>query len=72
MIGAGEINVGELRQIGANHEIPMVITVEEDPILPDNPAHAVIPQKLSRGIRRKIAQKLFFRPDPDVCLQQLS
>lgn len=63
VIGAGEINVGVLKQIGSTHSKPTVLTVEIDP-KPENPAHAIIPQKLSRGLRRKITEKLIFHPDP--------
>lgn len=51
VISAGEINVGALMQIGQNHNVE--ITVEQDP-LPTNPAHAEIPQKISRKIAFKI------------------
>lgn len=65
VIGAGEINVGALKLIGRNHTTPTILTVEEDP-LPDNPAHAVIPQtSLPRGVCRKIADSLIFRRDPE-------
>lgn len=62
VIGAGEINVGELKRIGSSNKDPMLITVEEAP-LRENPAHAVIPQKLPRGVCRRIVQQLIFHPD---------
>lgn len=50
VVCAGEINVGNLKQIGLLHE--SVITVEQDPIIPTNPAHAEIPQRITA---RKLA-----------------
>jgi len=59
---AGEINVGLLRSIGANYEPKKTeITVIQDP-LPDNPAHAEIPQKLSKGLSSKITERLTMHP----------
>jgi len=55
--GIGEINIGELQSIGAAADPPVSITVEEAP-LPDNPAHAEIPQKLSKGISKRIVERL--------------
>ena len=57
VIAAGEINIGTLQQIGKSQNHPTVLTVEEDP-LPSNPAHAEIPQKISRGLARKIIDVL--------------
>jgi hypothetical protein len=55
LIGAGEINVGMIQTIGATAEDPIRITVEIDP-LPDNPAHAEIPQRLPKGISKRIVE----------------
>jgi hypothetical protein len=61
---AGEINVGELQEIGSTHvEKPTTITVEEAGE-PGNPAHAEIPQKLSRGLSKKIIDRLRRHPAP--------
>lgn len=49
VVCVGEINVGNLKQIGLLHDF--VITVEQDP-LPTNPSHAEIPQKITS---RKLA-----------------
>jgi len=57
VIASGEINVGKLQDIGKNHNKPHSITVEIDP-LPENRSHAVIPQKLSRGLALKIISEL--------------
>ena len=58
VVAAGEIRVGFLRELGRNHDKPTALTVEEDP-LPDNPAHAIIPQKnIPRGLCRKIVDNL--------------
>ncbi len=57
VIASSEINVGKLQDIGKNHNEPQAITVEIDP-LPENKAHAVIPQKLSRSLALKIISEL--------------
>jgi hypothetical protein len=48
-----EINVGSLQDIGNGQTPPKELTVEEIP-LPDNPAHAEIPQRINTGLARKI------------------
>lgn len=66
IIGAGEINVGHLQKIGrefANN--PTELTVVEDPI-EGNSAHAEIPQKISRGLARKIIDELLFHKDKNI------
>ena len=71
IIGAGEINVGQLQKIGREFlEKPTEITVEEDPTKEDaekglieNPAHAEIPQKISRGLAKRIIKELVFHKD---------
>ena len=63
VICAGEINVGKLQDIGKGHNEPKIITVEID-ALPDNPAHAVIPQKLSPSLAKKIIRELRFHASP--------
>lgn len=62
IIGLGEINVGKLKEIGKSFVNPTEITVEEDP-LPENPAHAEIPQKISRGLAKRIIRELKFIRD---------
>lgn len=59
IIGLGEINVGELKEIGKKFVSPVKITVEEVP-LPENPAHAEIAQKISRGLAKTIIKELNF------------
>ncbi len=71
IVGAGEINVGNLQNIGREFvENPTEITVEEDPTkenpekrVVENPAHAEIPQKISRGLANKIIKELIFHKD---------
>jgi len=71
IIGAGEINVGHLQKIGREYvEKPIEIIVEEDPTkenpeknIVENPAHAEIPQKISRGLAKKIIKELVFHKD---------
>jgi len=68
IIGAGEINVRQLKEVGRNFTAnPTELTVEVDPIKGDaekriveNPAHAEIPQKISRGLANKIIDELIF------------
>ncbi len=60
---AGEINVGVLQQMGREHNQPTVITVEKKPE-PNNPAHAEIPQKLPKGLSKKIIRALTLHPAP--------
>jgi len=53
----GEINVGHLQGIGRSHSTPLELTVEPRP--EDwNPAHAEIPQKITRGLATKIVNAL--------------
>lgn len=60
LLGAGLINVGGLQIIGRNHASPISLTVLMDPLL-ENPAHAVIPQKISRGLAKKITHELSYK-----------
>ena len=57
VIAAGEINVGTLQEIGRNFQSPVELTVLENPT-DSNPAHAVIPQKISKGLARAIIRAL--------------
>ncbi|MFN0139365.1 MAG: hypothetical protein ACKVQW_04670 [Pyrinomonadaceae bacterium] len=59
IVGAGEINVGRLIEIGQQHIKPIELTVEEAP-LPENRAHAEIPQKISKGLANSIIRELSF------------
>lgn len=63
IIGVGEINVGRLKAIGGEYEPPTDLTVEIAP-LTENPAHAEIPQKISKGLANKIIKELDFHQDP--------
>lgn len=71
IIAAGEINVGRLIEIGLEHkENPTYLTVEEAPIKKnkmkgevENPAHAEIPQKISKGLANRIIRELIFHKD---------
>jgi len=63
LVYAGEINIGNLKRICEQHkdangkELPLYITVLPAPTN-SNPAHAEIPQKISRGIAKKIIENL--------------
>jgi hypothetical protein len=52
-----QIKVGKLRKIGQLHTPPRELTVEACP-LEWNPAHAEIPQKISRGLANAILPEL--------------
>lgn len=59
----GEINVGHLQQIGRDYAHPIDVTVEPKP--EDwNPAHAEIPQKITRGLANKIVSALQLHTPP--------
>jgi len=60
----GEINVLRLQELGKTHETPHALTVEPRP--EDwNPAHAEIPQKISRGLANKINSALKLHHPPN-------
>ena len=63
VLAAGQINVGQLQEIGNSHNEPKSITVEIAP-LHTNPAHAEIPQKLPRSLALKIIKELKIHNDP--------
>lgn len=64
LLWAGEINVGKLQDLGINYEHKRTtITVEVEPT-ETNPAHAEIPQKLSRGLAILIGGSLKRHPAP--------
>jgi len=57
VVGGGEINIGRLQQIARDFQNPIEITVEEAPT-EINPAHAEIPQNITRGLARQIIAAL--------------
>ena len=60
----GTMNVGELNRIGTDYKnSPKDLTVEPD-ALPDYPSHAIIPQKISRGLANEIIKHLKIHSDP--------
>jgi hypothetical protein len=59
----GEINVGKLQELGRNHHVPAHLTVEPDP-LDGWPAHAEVPQNISRGLANKILVALIHHEPP--------
>lgn len=64
LVKVGQINVGAMQELGRLHsEAPANLTVVVDP-LPNNPAHAIVPQRLSRGLARKIVKALRLRDIP--------
>jgi len=75
VIKSGEINIGELQNLGlrfTHNGKPdaRTITVKEDPIInhdtyTDNPAHAVILEKLPSSLAHTIANKLHLHDAPN-------
>jgi hypothetical protein len=64
VVGGGEINIGQLQEIGRTYEqLPTELTVEEDPT-DINPAHAEIPESISKGLALVIAKALILHHDP--------
>jgi hypothetical protein len=59
----GEINVGRLQTIGLEYRNRTELTVEPDPV-EWNPAHAVIPQSVSKGLGRQINENLTLHSPP--------
>jgi hypothetical protein len=58
-----QINVGQLQTIGRNYQNPIELTVEPKP--EDwNPAHAEIPQKITRGLANEILKHLVHHRPP--------
>ena len=55
----GEIKVSRLQQIGRSYVPPVELTVEPKPE-EWNPAHAEIPQKVTRGLANQIVRALKF------------
>ena len=59
----GEINICTLQQIGRDYQNPVELTVEPKP--EDwNPAHAEIPQKITRGLSTEIVRGLTMHNSP--------
>jgi hypothetical protein len=63
MLKVGQINVGKLEELGQNHATPQVIKVVEAP-RDDNPAHAIIPGQMSKGLAKTVVSNLFFHDIP--------
>jgi len=63
IVAVGEINIGELQRIGREYPEAIGLTVEQDP-QEDNPAHALIPQDITRGLARVIIGALIIHEDP--------
>ena len=59
----GEINVGRLQRIGRDYKKSIDLTVEAKP--EDwNPAHAEIPQRITRGLANQIVNALKLHQSP--------
>jgi hypothetical protein len=60
-----QINVGRLRSVGRSHTPSVELTVEPKPE-PWNPAHAEIPQRITRGLANRIRPELtLHKPPPE-------
>jgi len=62
VLGAGEIKIGHLQYVGINHTEPTKISVIPTPTV-INPAHAEIPEKITKGLSRKIIQALIIHKE---------
>jgi len=62
VMGAGQLSVAAIEAVGANYqEKPTTLWVAPDPVSDighENPAHAVIPPKISRGLSRKLVAEM--------------
>jgi hypothetical protein len=59
----GEINIRRLQEVGRTYATPIELTVEPKP--EDwNPAHAEIPQRITRGLANKIIAELKLHHPP--------
>ena len=58
-----EINVGRLQEIGQSRNPAIALTVEPEPI-EWNPAHAKIPQQITRGLANRILPELTLHNPP--------
>ncbi|SRR6266542_1527137 len=64
VVGGGEINIGRLQEIGRSFlKKPTELTVVEAPTA-NNPAHAEIPQKITRGLALEIIKAMTLHRDP--------
>lgn len=59
----GQINVGKLQSLGAEHAPATALTVEAKPV-EWNSAHAEIPQTITRGLANKIVAVLTLHERP--------
>jgi hypothetical protein len=59
-----QINVGHLQKIARSHSAPVALTVEPRPV-DWNPAHAEIPQNITRGLANKILPELTLHRPPN-------
>ena len=62
LLKVGQINVGRLQELGRTHTSPAEIQVIEDS-RDDNPAHAIIPGRMSKTLARRVVANLHFH-DP--------
>jgi hypothetical protein len=60
----GEINIGDLQELGQTRETPVELSVEADP-LDWNRAHAIIPQNITRGLANRIVRALKIHEEAD-------
>lgn len=60
----GQINVSRSQQLGRDYSPPADLTVEPDPV-DLNPAHALIPQKITRGLATHLISALMLHREPN-------
>lgn len=56
-----EINIGVLQQVGRNFVNPTELSVEEVP-LENNPAHAEVVERITRGLSKALNRVVIIRP----------
>ncbi len=63
LLRIGQVNIERLQAIALSHDVPLELSVTYEP-LPWNDAHAVIPQKISRGLANKLKETLTLHEEP--------
>ena len=62
LLKVGQINVGRLQELGRTHTSPVEIRVIATP-RENNPAHAEIPDRMSKSLAKRVVENLQFH-DP--------
>ncbi|MCB1099605.1 MAG: hypothetical protein KDN22_28805 [Verrucomicrobiae bacterium] len=62
MLKIGQINVGHIEKMGVEHDPPATLIVINDS-LDWNDAHAIIPEKIARGLANKLRDALIIHDE---------